>query len=237
MGLARGGRPSPVRRGIRHLGRLGSPAQRRLIATWTAPLKRPTPRSTSGCPTRIYRSGSDLPAHRPTAPQTAKIGDPAPTPAIPVPIGSVLLARVSGGSGTPALTANGAASSAFEQVDQVSYQITQPVTNGGTIAVEQDGRTLGSWPITVVPDTAPIIALPTPPAPGERGALRLEYEARDDYGVVTRHRHRPPERRRGGTGHRPHPGRASASLPGVRPRTARSTSFHDLTPHPWAGLR
>ena len=104
-------------------------------------------------------------------------------PAIPVPTGSVLLARVSGGSGTPALTANGT-TSAFEQVDQVSYQITQPVTKGGTIAVAQNGRTLGSWPITVVPDTAPIIALPTPPAPAERGALRLEYEARDDYGVV-----------------------------------------------------
>ena len=145
--------------------------------------------------------------------QAVKTDAPASAPpAILVPTGSVLLARVSGGSGAPALTANGTAL-AFEQVDQVSYQITQPVTKGGTIAVEQNGHTLGSWPITVVPDTAPIIALPTPPAPGERGALRLEYEARDDYGVVSGHRRRPAERRCGGTGYRPHAGRTSASPP------------------------
>ena len=147
----------------------------------------------------------------------------------------MLLARVSGGSGAPALTANGTAS-AFEQVDQVSYQITQPVTKGGTIAVEQNGRTLGSWPITVVPDTAPIIALPTPPAAGERGALRLEYEARDDYGVVAV----TGAVRLSGDVAEPGidrtPVELQLPLPGVRPKTARSTSFHDLTPHPWAGL-
>jgi uncharacterized protein (TIGR02302 family) len=188
-----------------------------------------TPPEYTGLPPIFLRTGQP-------APQAAKAGEPAHTPhAIPVPIGSVLLARVTGGSGVPALTANGA-SSAFEQVDQASYQITEPVTRGGTIAVEQRGRTLGSWPITVVPDTAPIIALPTPPAAGERGALRLEYEARDDYGVVTV----TGAVRLSGDVAEPGidrtPVELQLPLPGVRPKTARSTSFHDLTPHPWAGL-
>jgi uncharacterized protein (TIGR02302 family) len=171
------------------------------------------------------------------APQTAKSDDPAPAAptTIPIPTGSVLLARVSGGSGAPALTANGQAS-AFEQVDQVSYQITQPITKGDTISVEQNGRSLGSWPIALVPDTAPIIALPTLPTAGERGALRLEYEARDDYGVVAV----TGAVRLSGDVAEPGIDRTPVELPlplpGVRPKTARSTSFHDLTPHPWAGL-
>ena len=147
------------------------------------------------------------------APQTAKTNTPASAPtAIPVPTGSVLLARVSGGSGAPALTANGT-TSAFEQVDQVSYQITQPVTKGGTIAVAQNGHTLGSWPITVVArhcadrsiaDTASTCRARRPAA-RIRGARRLRRGGG--------HRRRPAERRCGGTGHRPHAGRTSASPP------------------------
>ena len=79
-----------------------------LSPPWTAPPKRPTPRSTSGSRrpnTPVWLLFSCAPANRP---QTAQDGDPAPSPpAIPVPTGSVLLACVSGGSGTPALTANG----------------------------------------------------------------------------------------------------------------------------------
>ena len=78
--------------------------------------------------------------------------------------------------------------------------------------------------------------MPTPPAAGERGALRLEYEARDDYGVVAV----TGAVRLSGDVAEPGidrtPVELQLPLPGVRPKTARSTSFHDLTPHPWAGL-
>ena len=49
LGLARGGRSSPVRRGVRHLGRLGAPARRRLHASpgRLRPMRR-MPRWTSG---------------------------------------------------------------------------------------------------------------------------------------------------------------------------------------------
>ena len=227
LGLARRRRPSPVRRRVRHLGRLGAraspPPSRRI---WTAPASAATatldvwvtPPDYTGLAPIFLRTGQP-------APQTAKTDDPAPAPpAIPVPTGSVLLARVSGGSGAPALTANGTAS-AFEQVDQVSYQITQPVTKGGTIAVEQSGRTLGSWPITRRARHRPDHSLADAarrrrarrPAAGIRGARRL----RRGHG----HRRRPAERRRGGTGHRPHSDRASASPPR---RAAEDRAQHQL---------
>jgi uncharacterized protein (TIGR02302 family) len=158
----------------------------------------------------------------------------APPDTLSVPAGSVVLARVNGGSTLPHLVADGGVRD-FDRVDQASFQISQPVTRGTVIAVEQGSRTLGSWPVTVVPDQAPTIALPTPPAAGERGALRLEYEARDDYGIAgvtgTFRLSGDPE-----PGLNREPIELALPLPGVRPKEARNTSFHDLTPHPWAGL-
>ena len=107
---------------------------------------------------------------------------PADQP-VKVPQGSLVLARVTGGGGTPSLEA-GDQTGPFEAVDSTNFQVQKPVTGGTRIAVTQGGRTLGSWPIEVVPDRAPIIAHANPPAAGERGALKLDYAARDDYGLT-----------------------------------------------------
>ena len=207
----------------------------------------------TGLPPVFLKSGSAAkPASQQTAgsPTTNHSGDhPADQP-VKVPQGSLVLARVTGGGGTPSLEA-GDQTGPFEAVDSTNFQVQKPVTGGTRIAVTQGGRTLGSWPIEVVPDRVPIIAHANPPAAGERGALKLDYAARDDYGlteVKAQIRRAPDVPPQPGTTNN---GAAKTeapkteadpvlefplSLPGVRPKEAHATAFQDLTAHPWAGM-
>lgn len=167
-------------------------------------------------------------------------GAPAAVPAdpIPVPKGSMVLARVTGGNGTPHLLVNDG-SVTFESADEVSFHAQVPITGGRQIAVRQAGDTLGSWPVAVVEDRPPIIAHLSLPEGAERGALRLEYAAHDDYGLAgvngtIRLAADPVEGEDGAIDGGPI--ELPLGLPGVRPREAQNASIHDLTAHPWAGL-
>lgn len=204
----------------------------------------------TGLPPVFLKSGSA------SAPDGQPPGSPQPPgqhPAdriVQVPQGSLVLARVTGGGSTPSLEA-GDQSGPFEAVDSANFQVQKPVTGGNRIAVTQGGRTLGSWPIQVVPDRAPIIAHASPPAAAERGALKLDYAARDDYGlteVKAEVRLAPEPQPVADTTRKDAPKAAEKpagaddvlalplSLPGVRPKEAHGNSFQDLTAHPWAGL-
>ncbi|HEY0835579.1 MAG TPA: TIGR02302 family protein, partial [Azospirillum sp.] len=154
---------------------------------------------------------------------------------VSVPRGSLVLGRVTGGGSAPRLELGGEAVP-FETVDSTTFQIQRPVEGGNRIAVVQGGGTLGSWPITVVPDQPPSVAFASPPAKSERGALRIDYTAQDDYGLVTvtgtvrldeAHADAALDRT---------PIELPLALPGVRPKEARNASFNDLTAHPWAGI-
>ncbi|HEY0526240.1 MAG TPA: TIGR02302 family protein [Stellaceae bacterium] len=172
---------------------------------------------------------------------------------VSVPVGSTVLAQVSGGSAVPHLSIVGApaadkppadkasadktgasaapAASDFARVDAHDFKATATVTAGRRIAVEQGGSTLGSWPIEVVPDQPPQIAFAQPPQRTQRAALRFDYQATDDYGVETvRATIRLQDRRDA------EPLTLDLPLPGQHLKDAKGTSFQDLTPHPWAGL-
>jgi len=160
-------------------------------------------------------------------PQFLAVGGPdAP---IAVPVGSAVLAQVHGGSGVPRLKLDSKASD-FARIDEHNFKGSATLSSGSRLAVEQDGRTLGSWPITIVPDRAPTIAFAKPPQRTQRAALRLEYTASDDYGVegVKAIIMRPGDA--GG------PLTFDLPLPGQHLKEPRDSSYHDLTAHPWAGL-
>lgn len=195
-----------------------------------------TPPDYTGLAPIFLTSGGMASAAGPTAKPSAS---PATDPAQPiaVPSGSQVLARATGGSTVPVLEVNGA-DAGFEAVETGTFQIQAPVTGGTRIAVRQGSRTMGSWPITVVPDRAPTVAFAQPPAAGERGALRIDYVAQDDYGLIgidavlslsAEGLETDPEFDRA-------PVTLPMGLPGARPKQARSAGFHDLTAHPWAGL-
>jgi uncharacterized protein (TIGR02302 family) len=161
------------------------------------------------------------------APQFLRAGDPA---TVKVPTGSALLAQVHGGSGLPRLTIDKQAQD-FQAVDKENFRAAATLTAGTRLSVSQGGASLGSWPIEIVPDTVPKIVFAEPPKGTARAALRLQYRASDDYGIESvKAIIRRPDDPRAGTIELELP------LPGVHLKEAEATSFHDLSPHPWAGL-
>jgi uncharacterized protein (TIGR02302 family) len=150
---------------------------------------------------------------------------------IAVPVGSALLAQVTGGKAAPKLSlADGAAGEEFGRIDAKSWKFAGDVRSGNRLRIEQGGDVLGTWPIEVVPDDPPAVSFATPPQRTQRAALRLEFQASDDYGVENVHALITRKDGKGGTLDLELP------LPGQRLKDARAASFHDLTPHPWAGL-
>jgi uncharacterized protein (TIGR02302 family) len=149
---------------------------------------------------------------------------------IRIPTGSMLLAQVHGGSGLPQLAIDRRIHD-FRAVDTENFQVSQKVTMGRRIEVDQAGAVLGSWPIEIIPDHPPTIAFAELPAPTAQAALRIGYRAADDYGVedvkavITRPGSKPDEKIV-----------LDLPLPGLHLKRANATSYNDLTPHPWAGL-
>jgi len=157
---------------------------------------------------------------------------PPPAPAtVNVPVGSKLLGRVQGGSGVPQLHLADK-TIPFKSVDESTYQLENQPMSGDRLEVRQGGRTIGAWAIRMVPETAPTIAFATPPAATQRAALRLEYTAADQYGLAKV----KAEIRRVNAPKGEQPIELDLPLSNGHPKQAHETSFHDLTPHPWAGL-
>ena len=151
-------------------------------------------------------------------------------PAIEVPVGSMLLAQVQGGTAIPQVEI-GAAPAPFEEVAASTYKFSQKVTSGDRLTIRQGRATLAQWPISILPDDAPAIEFMSAPGRTERAILRLHYQAQDDYGLtqVTARIARvdDPEIE---------PLELALPLSGKNVRVADNMSYHDLTPHPWAGI-
>jgi len=147
-----------------------------------------------------------------------------------VPIGSKLLAQIHGGSGMPHLTIDDAASD-FQAIDKHNFRAEAVLTKGQSLSVSQGGSTLGRWPIEIIPDRPPAAAFTAPPKPTAHAALRLDYQASDDYGVEAV---KVVIRRTDGKSSDTI--EIELPLPGLNLKEVRDTSYQDLSPHPWAGL-
>jgi uncharacterized protein (TIGR02302 family) len=155
---------------------------------------------------------------------------------IQVPAGSTLLAQVTGGRGTPSLRLDSRAIDFTDTGDQ-AFQATAPLGGAGRIVVRQRGRDLGDWTLSEIPDAPPTVAFVKPPAPTQRQALRVDYEAKDDYGVESLQlilRRADGDALSGKA--KDGPLVIDLSQAGSVQKTVRGTRFQDLTPHPWAGL-
>ena len=149
---------------------------------------------------------------------------------IRIPTGSALLAQVHGGDAVPRLAIDGETRD-FDTIDKQNFRAAANLTSGERLKVTQAGAVLGSWPIEIIPDNPPKVAFAKPPEATPRAALRIDYRASDDYGVEGV---KVVIRRDGGT-----PDEVieiEAPLPGLHLKDAQATSYHDLSPHPWAGL-
>lgn len=155
---------------------------------------------------------------------------PGAAETIHIPTGSTLLAQVHGGQSVPSLAID-SDSRVFDAVDKQNFRASATLTSGKQLKVTQGGTTLGSWPIEIIPDNPPKVAFAKPPEGTTRAALRIDYQATDDYGIEAV---KAVIRRAGGK-----PDETielEAPLPGLHLKEAQATSYHDLSPHPWAGL-
>jgi uncharacterized protein (TIGR02302 family) len=221
IGLLDAGSEAPARLAAALLPQLGAitPRTPARVELWV------TPPAYTGLAPVFLRAGE-------TEPQKPEsVAAPSAPGTVNVPVDSKVLARVSGGTGVPRLVV-GDRAVPFKQVDESTYQLEDKITGGDHLAVQQGTRTIGQWTIAVVPDLPPKIAFATPPGKTLRAALRLEYAASHAYGIASVkaeiHRVGAPKDEAAIVLELP--------LASGHPKSAHETSFHDLTPHPWAGL-
>lgn len=157
---------------------------------------------------------------------------------VAVPEGSTLVARVTGGGSTTPKIQRGGDTVPFEVEEGAGYRFEGILAETGRVSVSQSGRELGVWDIKVVPDLAPVVSFLHPPSATARRSLRLDVQATDDYGVtkITARIVRSGAVAEGAALAKLPPIDLSLPLSGADGKTIRSMSFHDLTPHPWAGL-
>lgn len=172
------------------------------------------------------------PAYTGMAPVFLRHEPAGTTQAITVPTGSRLAVHLSGGAGgVPRLDAGGG-EQAFRSLDAQSFAAETVLTIPGRIAVTREGREIAQWPLRLLTDAPPGVAFLAPPGRAPTGPqLRIEFEARDDYGVVA-------VEAIIGLVARPEAAPLTVPLPvpAGGARQVRGTGQPDLSAHPWAGL-
>lgn len=154
---------------------------------------------------------------------------------IEVPADSTLTAVVSGGGDGDAVLDIDGAKTPFEALDKLNRRLQQPVEKSGSFSIAYDGKTLGSWNIRIKPDTPPSIAFDGAPGATQRGTLRLGYTGSDDYGITEIRGEMRRTYERGEVIGKEVSG-FELPAPSLNARKVKEATFHEIAPHPWAGL-
>lgn len=157
---------------------------------------------------------------------TAATSPEAERPVLEVPTGSTFLAQISGAGMVPHVTVDDRRTP-FTAIDEQSFRAEVTLDTGTKLAVMRGEKKLAGWWLSIIPDRVPTVAFASAPKPTQ--ALELAYEARDDYGLSSV---RALITREGSSE------TITLELPlaGSGLTKASEKSFHDLTPHAWAGL-
>lgn len=99
-----------------------------------------------------------------------------------VPVGSLLKIRIGGTTSTPRLNYAGQ-KYAFTKAEDKSHTLEIPLMESGTVDLGLGWfRTLGTWPVEVIPDQPPSAEILLVAAT-ERAGTKINFDARDDYGI------------------------------------------------------
>lgn len=165
----------------------------------------------------------------------------AGTTIIDVPVGSTLLARVSGVKRPPDLSLSGAAAP-FQPLGEgnsrEAWRAEATIHGGDRITVRGGRRQLADWPISVVPDTPPTVAFDKSPAEQGNGLLALAWRAADDYGVADVSAVIAPAAAGelpGGEGEGEGLLRVPLPLAALSATEASGSALQDISAHRWAG--
>jgi uncharacterized protein (TIGR02302 family) len=158
---------------------------------------------------------------------------------LPVPAGSTLIVRSSGG--TLDVLAGGGVTEAVptEQAPKGTNERHFTIQGDGTLHVRApSGQPL--WKFSAIPDRAPIISLAKDPERQARGSLQMSYKIEDDYGVTEAQAHfavRPGDVPKAAAASRPlfDAPQFPLVLPNARTRNGVGQTVKDLSEDPYAG--
>ncbi len=152
-------------------------------------------------------------------------------PAVAVPVGARLTVNLTGATGVPSLTVDGA-NLPFQALAASSFQAEADVGASGVLAVRSGETLLGRWTLTAVPDRPPVVGWAAPPGRvPDSLQLRLPWKIDDDYGVVALRTEFRLSARPDAPAFV-----VTIPLPGDHLVAGRGVNQQDLTAHPWAGL-
>ncbi len=158
---------------------------------------------------------------------------PAPGKLV-VPVGSTITVQVTGGRGQPRLMID-AKLFAMKAMEADSHHLEMKLPAGKRLSIEQNGRAIAAWPLSILADAKPVIGFSAAPDGTRLLRLRIPFAASDDYGLK---RLTASIRRIDGVAI---PGgsdriKLRLSLPARQRKNVKRASSHDLTAHVWAGL-
>jgi uncharacterized protein (TIGR02302 family) len=158
---------------------------------------------------------------------------------LPVPTGSTLIVRSSGGSLD--VVAGGGITEAVstEQAPQGTNEKRFTIAGDGTVHVRAPSGQ-PQWKFTATPDRPPTISLAGDPERQARGSLQMSYKIEDDYGVTEARAQfaaRPGEGTEAAQAPRPlyAPPQFPLVLPNARTRNGVGQTVKDLSEDPYAG--
>jgi uncharacterized protein (TIGR02302 family) len=158
---------------------------------------------------------------------------------LPVPAGSTVIVRSSGGT-LDIVTAGGVTEAApAEQAPKGTNERHFTVAGDGTVQVRSPSGQ-PPWKFSATPDRPPTIALAKDPERQPRGSLQISYRIEDDYGVTEARAQfvaRRAEGDKAAAAPRPlfEPPQFPLVLPNARTRNGVGQTLKDLSEDPYAG--
>jgi uncharacterized protein (TIGR02302 family) len=158
---------------------------------------------------------------------------------MPVPAGSTLLVRSSGGTLDVVASGGITETAPTEQAPQGTNEKHFTIAGEGTVHVRAPSGQ-PQWSFSAIPDRPPTISLAKDPERQARGSLQMSYKIEDDYGVTEAHAQftaRPAETEKGAQAARPlfDPPQFPLVLPNARTRNGVGQTVKDLSEDPYAG--
>jgi uncharacterized protein (TIGR02302 family) len=160
-------------------------------------------------------------------------------PPLPVPVGSTLIVRSSGGTLDVVPGGSVTEKVTTDQAPKGTNEKHFTIAGDGTVHVRSPSGQ-PQWKFTAVADRAPTIALAKDPERQARGGLQMSYRIEDDYGVIEAQAHfaaRPSEAPQDASVPRPlfEPPHFPLALPNARTRNGIGQTVKDLSDDPYAG--
>jgi uncharacterized protein (TIGR02302 family) len=158
---------------------------------------------------------------------------------LPVPAGSTLIVRSSGGALDVVVAGSVTEAVPAEQAPKGTNERHFTISGDGTVHVRAPSGQ-PQWKFSAIADRAPSIALAKDPERQARGSLQMSYKIEDDYGVTEAHARfavRPGDGPKVDTEPRPlfDPPQFPLVLPNARTRSGVGQTVKDLSENPYAG--